>query len=65
MCALECAWPLWLPVIGEHRTCMGAEERMRQNGVERTVVDDPRCVALMERLKREKSALWSEDIGED
>ncbi|MFM2164202.1 MAG: hypothetical protein RL325_639, partial [Planctomycetota bacterium] len=24
----------------------------------------PRCVALMERMKREKPDLWAEDIGE-
>lgn len=51
-------------VIGEHRTFMGAEEWMRANGVQLTVVDDPRCVQLMERLQREKPDLWAEDIGE-
>lgn len=51
-------------VIGEHRTFMGAEKWMQENGVELTVVDDQRCVALMERLKREKPELWAEDIGE-
>lgn len=51
-------------VIGEHRTFMGAEEWMRSNGVQLTVVDDPRCVQLMERLQREKPDLWAEDIGE-
>jgi creatinine deaminase len=28
------------------------------------VLDDPRCVELMERLQREKPDLWAEDIGE-
>ncbi len=51
-------------VIGEHRTFLGAEGWMRANGIELTVVDDPRCVALMERLQREKPDLWAEDIGE-
>jgi len=51
-------------VIGEHRTFMGAETWMRANGIELTVVDDARCVALMERLQREKPDLWAEDIGE-
>lgn len=51
-------------VIGEHRTFMGAESWMRANGIELTVLDDPRCVALMERLQREKPDLWAEDIGE-
>jgi cytosine deaminase len=51
-------------VIGEHRTFMGAEGWMRANGIELTVVDDQRCIALMERLQREKPDLWAEDIGE-
>ena len=51
-------------VIGEHRTFLGAEGWMRANGIDLTVVDDPRCVALMERLQREKPDLWAEDIGE-
>ena len=51
-------------IIGEHRTFMGAEGWMRANGIELTVLDDSRCVALMERLQREKPDLWAEDIGE-
>jgi cytosine deaminase len=51
-------------VIGEHRTFMGAEDWMKANGIELTLVDDARCIALMERLQREKPDLWAEDIGE-
>lgn len=51
-------------VIGENRTFMGAEDWMRANGVALHVVDDPACIALMERLQREKPDLWAEDIGE-
>jgi cytosine deaminase len=51
-------------VIGENRTFMGAEEWMASNGAELVVVQDPRCIALMERMKREKPDLWAEDIGE-
>ncbi len=51
-------------VIGENRTFMGAEDWMRAQGIELTVLDDPRCIALMERLQREKPDLWAEDIGE-
>ena len=51
-------------VIGEHRTFLGAEGWMRANGIELTVVDDARCIALMERLQQEKPDLWAEDIGE-
>lgn len=51
-------------VVGENRTFLGAEAWMRENGIEVVVLDDPRCVALMERLQREKPDLWAEDIGE-
>jgi cytosine deaminase len=51
-------------VIGENRSFMGAEDWMRKQGIELVVVDDARCVALMERLMREKPDLWAEDIGE-
>ena len=51
-------------IVGENRTFLGAEEWMRINRVDVIVLDDPRCVALMERLQREKPDLWAEDIGE-
>ena len=51
-------------VIGEHRTYMGAEHWFKETGVISLVLDDPRCIALMERMKREKPDLWAEDIGE-
>lgn len=50
-------------VVGENRTFRGAEDWMRARGVEIVLLDDPRCVALMERLQREKPDLWAEDIG--
>jgi cytosine/creatinine deaminase len=51
-------------VVGEHRTFMGAEDWMRAQGIDVIVLDDPRCVALMERLQLEKPDLWAEDIGQ-
>ena len=51
-------------IIGENRTYLGAEDWMRTNGIEIVLLDDPRCVRLMERLQREKPDLWAEDIGE-
>ena len=50
-------------IVGENRTFMGAEDWMRNNGIEVVVIDHPHCVALMERLQREKPDLWAEDIG--
>ena len=51
-------------IIGENRTFTGAEDWMSKNGIELVLLDDERCVALMERMKREKPDLWAEDIGE-
>jgi len=51
-------------IIGENRTFLGAEEWMQRQGIYLQVVDDSRCIALMERLQREKPDLWAEDIGE-
>ena len=51
-------------VIGENETFQGAEQWMRGAGIELVVLNDPRCIALMERLQREKPELWAEDIGE-
>jgi len=50
-------------IIGENKTFTGAEGWMRENGIELTVLDDHRCIELMERLQREKPDLWAEDIG--
>ena len=50
-------------VIGENRTFLGAEDLLRQHGVEVVVVDDAECVELMTTFIRENPALWNEDIG--
>jgi creatinine deaminase len=50
-------------VVGENRTFQGPEAYVRSRGVELVIVDDPRCVALMERFIAEHPALWNEDIG--
>jgi cytosine deaminase len=50
-------------VIGENRTFLGDENLLRSRGVEVEVVQDPACIAMMERFIREQPALWNEDIG--
>ena len=50
-------------VVGENRTFLGEEDLLRSRGVEVDVVEDPRCVELMERMIRERPELWNEDIG--
>ena len=52
-------------VIGENKTFGGNEEFLRDHDVEVVIVDDPKCIELMQRFIREKPELWAEDIGED
>jgi cytosine deaminase len=52
-------------VIGENRTFLGAEDLLREHGVEIVVLDDPECAALMARFIAAHPDLWNEDIGED
>lgn len=50
-------------VIGENRTFMGEEELLRSRGVTVEVLQDSRCIALMEQFIAAKPELWNEDIG--
>lgn len=50
-------------IIGENRTFLGEEALLRSRGVEVEVVQDLRCIALMERFIGEHPHLWREDIG--
>lgn len=52
-------------VIGENRSFQASEDLLRSHGVQLDVVDDPDCIALMERMIAERPALWNEDIGEE
>jgi cytosine deaminase len=50
-------------VVGENRNFPGNIEFLRSRGVEVVLVDDPDCVALMDRFKKERPELWDEDIA--
>jgi cytosine deaminase len=52
-------------VIGENRSFQVSEDLLRSHGVQLDVVDDPDCIALMQRMLAERPALWNEDIGEE
>jgi creatinine deaminase len=51
-------------IVGENKNYLGAEALMCSNGVEVTVLQDNRCIALMHRLQSEKPDLWLEDMGQ-
>lgn len=51
-------------VIGENHTFQGPEDYLRSRGVELEIVQEPRCIRLMEDFIRDHDAVWNEDIGE-
>ncbi|KAI9567912.1 cytidine deaminase-like protein [Boletus coccyginus] len=51
-------------VIGENVNLVGAEDLLKQRGVEVVVLDDPECKALLARYIKEHPEDWNEDIGE-
>lgn len=50
-------------IIGENKSFMGDEERLKAAGVEVTVLDDALSHELMQKFIEEKPMLWNEDIG--
>ena len=51
-------------VIGENMTFHGEEDLLRGRGVSIEVVQDSRCIEMMQRFIHEHPSLWNEDIGE-
>ena len=51
-------------VIGENQTFMGEEALLASRGVRVEVVQDPRCIRLMQQFIADHPGLWNEDIGE-
>lgn len=50
-------------VIGENTTFRGEEELLRSRGTSVEVLQDARCIEMMQRFVREHPELWNEDIG--
>lgn len=50
-------------VVGENRTFLGAEDLLRQHGVEVVVVDSEECHDMMTSFIAAEPQLWNEDIG--
>src|SRR5436190_21450516 len=51
-------------IIGENKTFLGEEDLLRSRGVKLEVMNDARCIELMETFIRDEPRLWNEDIGE-
>jgi cytosine deaminase len=50
-------------IVGENRTFVGEEALLRSRGVTVDVVQDRRCIDLMDAFIRSHPELWNEDIG--
>jgi cytosine/creatinine deaminase len=50
-------------VVGENVTFLGEENLLRDRRVTVDVLQDTRCIALMQQFIRERPTLWNEDIG--
>lgn len=51
-------------VIGENQTYLGDERLLKSSGIEIEVLQDPRCIQLMEDFIAANPEMWNEDIGE-
>jgi cytosine deaminase len=50
-------------IIGENKTFMGDEKLLESRNVKTMVLQDHRCIEMMEQFILEKPTLWNEDIG--
>jgi cytosine/creatinine deaminase len=50
-------------VVGENKTFAGAEDYLRNNGIQVAVLQDEECIALMTMFIKSNPELWNEDIG--
>jgi len=50
-------------IIGENKTYVGGEELLREKGIEVIVVNNKKCIEMMERFIKSNPRLWNEDIG--
>jgi len=50
-------------IIGENKTFQGPESYTQSRGVKLEVLQDKRCIELMEHFIKARPELWNEDIG--
>lgn len=51
-------------VIGENMNFMGEEDLLKSRGVDVKVLQDEKCISMMENFIKKNPTLWNEDIGE-
>jgi len=52
-------------VVGEAVNFAGGVDWLRENGTQVVVLDDERCIAMMQEWIAVNPGLWNEDIGEE
>ncbi|MFX1262481.1 MAG: nucleoside deaminase [Promethearchaeota archaeon] len=52
-------------IVGENKTFRGPEDYLRSRGVHVVVLQDERCIEMMEQFARDNPDIWNEDIGEE
>jgi len=50
-------------IIGENKTFLGEEELLKSGNIDVEVLQDAKCIKLMEKFIKEYPDLWNEDIG--
>lgn len=50
-------------IIGENKTFQGPESYTQSRGIKLEILQDKRCIELMEKFIKERPELWNEDIG--
>lgn len=50
-------------IVGENATFQGPEDYVRSRGVRVDILQDQRCIDLMETFIATRPGLWNEDIG--
>ena len=50
-------------IIGENKTFMGDEKLLESRNIKTLVLQDHRCIEMMEQFILKKPTLWNEDIG--
>jgi cytosine/creatinine deaminase len=50
-------------IVGENKTFLGAEDRLREAGIEVQVLQNSVCIRMMQDFIAAHPELWNEDIG--
>ena len=50
-------------IVGENRTFQGEEDLLRSRGVAVEILQEERCIRMMQEFIQKHPSLWNEDIG--